>query len=73
MDNRTTDQRNEFFLMILFPFGPKPMVTETDDSSDPKVSFFPTAHDAHQTARQSRACVAYGYEVFRIGNCDYEE
>lgn len=66
----STDQ---YFVMILFPFWIKPMVREGEDPNDPPVALYPTAHDARETAKQSRACTAYGFEVFRIGNCDYEE
>lgn len=61
-----------YFVMILFPFGPKPMVSD-DNTNDPPVAFYPTAADARKTAMGSRACTAYGYEIFCIGNCDYEE
>ena len=62
--------RGGFFVMILFPWGPKPMTTETDDPSDPKVTMFATNTEAREVAMKSRAVIAYGAEIFEIGTGD---
>lgn len=62
---------DRYFVMIFLPSGPKPMVSE-DDTVDPPLALYPTAHDARETAKGNRACMAYGFEIFRFGNNDYE-
>lgn len=56
-----------YFILIMFPFGPKPMVNDSEDPSDPKVVFFETEDEARTVALRSRAVTAYGGEIFELG------
>lgn len=62
--------KKPFFVMILFPSGPKPMVSEQEDPSDPQVVFFATVDEADDACRASRTCTAYGAEIFQLGRGD---
>lgn len=58
-----------YFVMIRFPWGPKPMVTDNGDGDpSPPVTMFPDIHAAASVARASRAAIAYGAEIFQMGS-----
>lgn len=46
------------------------MVSEQEDPSDPQVVFFATVDEADAACRASRACAAYGAEIFQLGRGD---
>lgn len=54
--------KHEYFVMINLPSGWKPMVR-----NDVEVSMFSSEAEARTVALKSRAVVAYGAEIFRIG------
>jgi hypothetical protein len=60
-----------YFVMILFPFGPKPMVNDIENPEDPKVCLFETKHEARRIARTSRAVAAYGAEIYHLGSGEF--
>lgn len=58
-----TGSSDQYFVMINLPSGWKPMTR-----NDVEVSFFSSPTAARKVAMQSRAVIAYGAEIFRIGN-----
>lgn len=54
--------KQQYFVMIHLPSGWKPMTR-----NDVEVSMFSTEDEARTVALKSRAVVAYGAEIFRIG------
>lgn len=65
-------KRGDFFVMILLPCGPKPLVDGSRCEDDPQVCFFTTRNQARTAAMANRAVMAYGAEIHELG-CGVED